>query len=620
MSGYQDIPDFGYGGPIGPLGPGDLWGNGMNTIGAVSSMSPEEILQALIGAGMHEQALAYAQANGLGGPGGELPTGSEIPGDLVPGGEDPVSGGSAGPGQPTPPTPGVDGPNGPLVPQPPGPGTGGPTVTGPFDPSWGLGGDPGIPGGGVGGGGGGTSRGGGGGTGGGSGSGSGGGGSGGGSGGGYRKEDLVGMGMSPDQADQWLRDNPPGSELNPDTGLPPGTTIPGGEGGYLDPITGQPVQPPRPNNANQNNPWPYGGPGDIPNLPPLGYEGMTPGGQGGPIFPGMGGGGGVTPAPAPGTGGGTGGGNSQLLTTAFQDFQRAQDAARTANERRYEQLLQGFGGLNTQQNQNIGGITEGYNDRLGGATGQYADLLAGYGNVGAEANQEYSDLAALYGGLTNRTMGRLEGLGQTEAANIQERFARQAADADQDLISRGLSNTTVRPTVQRGIALDQSRAQTELAEQLAREKNAQDMATAGMALPALERFTGARSDLGMAGLQAGERFTGAQADLSEQGLQFSERGNQAQMDLGRALLGVIENRQDLYPDFNNLTQLAIAAGQAGATVPNLPTPAPTSTSLPPNPPVNWFPSSQPQQAQQASSGIDPRTLAILMGQYTGRVA
>lgn len=64
--------------------------------------------------------------------------------------------------------------------------------------------------------------------------------------------------------------------------------------------------------------------------------------------------------------------------------------------------------------------------------------------------------------------GLLENVGREQRELIGERSVQAGARAEQDLISRGLASTTIRPSIQRGIASDRARQERALTEQTSR--------------------------------------------------------------------------------------------------------------------------------------------------------
>ena len=99
----------------------------------------------------------------------------------------------------------------------------------------------------------------------------------------------------------------------------------------------------------------------------------------------------------------------------------------------------------------------------------------------------------------------LEGMGETAKQDIERQFQGQSTQANQDLVSRGLTGTTVAPTVQAGITRAKTQEQGRLAEQLRREQIgniAQEQAFR-------ERFAPPEMDLGFLANLLGGRFGSA---------------------------------------------------------------------------------------------------------------
>src|SRR5688572_4186606 len=68
-----------------------------------------------------------------------------------------------------------------------------------------------------------------------------------------------------------------------------------------------------------------------------------------------------------------------------------------------------------------------------------------------KANEaRYSDLIQGRYNLMQRQMAALEGSGAQERKDLEDQYRDRSATLDQDLVSRGLTNTTVRDTMQGG--------------------------------------------------------------------------------------------------------------------------------------------------------------------------
>lgn len=250
------------------------------------------------------------------------------------------------------------------------------------------------------------------------------------------------------------------------TNPPPVVGGPGqGPGGVNEPPTPNPTVPPpvierppvldedpnygRPPTIPPTQPPPRTDPGGTlppPNIPGSGPVQNPPGGTGGAGGAGGAGGGGgtVPPFPQPTTGtlppvfpntGSGGQPNTAFLTQLFEDYQRANREGRAANENRYNDLI---------------------------------NFL----------NQRYT-----------RGLANLQGAGDQALSDVNRDYERMAANQDQDLISRGLRNSTVRQSVQRGVEDDRQAARNRILEDVRKERAQTDAVLSGDVLSAMERRT-----------------------------------------------------------------------------------------------------------------------------------
>jgi hypothetical protein len=123
-----------------------------------------------------------------------------------------------------------------------------------------------------------------------------------------------------------------------------------------------------------------------------------------------------------------------------------------------------------------------YNSALGMNAANYQNILQGYQQTQAAQTSAQDAIQGGYTGLYNNVLAGIQGVGQSQAQAITDAYTQQSGQAAQGLISRGLGNSTVANSVQRGISLDQSKAQTALANQIA------------------QLYAGYQSNLGLAGL------------------------------------------------------------------------------------------------------------------------
>ena len=137
------------------------------------------------------------------------------------------------------------------------------------------------------------------------------------------------------------------------------------------------------------------------------------------------------PGPVPGGGGGGGAGGTQ--SSVMAEYRKAFDSAKAANEARYNQIL-------------------------------------------SEYRNRYT-----------RNLALLQGMGTQERMDIDQQFQGLSSRAGQDMVSRGLTGTTIAPTVQAGIARERAGAQGRLNERLRREQVDVDSRLSGDTLGFMER-------------------------------------------------------------------------------------------------------------------------------------
>lgn len=144
-----------------------------------------------------------------------------------------------------------------------------------------------------------------------------------------------------------------------------------------------------------------------------------------------------------------------------------------------------------------------------GGNGLFAQFQANQEAAKKANEQRYNDILDQRNSLYTRQMGQLDRFSDQETKDINTRFDQRQAQGTQDLISRGLGNTTVTSAISRGINQDRE------------------------------------ADLRRLGDLTNQRRMTADQGLTEDKLQFMER------------------RTDSYPDQNLLAQLALKSGQGG---------------------------------------------------------
>lgn len=125
---------------------------------------------------------------------------------------------------------------------------------------------------------------------------------------------------------------------------------------------------------------------------------------------------------------------------------------------------------------NVGGMFSGdlagsyqsaYNTALGQNQANYNNILSGYQQTLQQQQTGQAAISKGYNQLYNQVLGGIQGIGQSQAQAIADQYAQASGQSQQDLINRGLGNSTVLSSVQRGNQLDKSKADVALANQIA---------------------------------------------------------------------------------------------------------------------------------------------------------
>lgn len=97
----------------------------------------------------------------------------------------------------------------------------------------------------------------------------------------------------------------------------------------------------------------------------------------------------------------------------------------------------------------------------------YNNILAGYQGLSQAQQAAQQPIEAGYNQLTDKVLQDISGIGASQAQAINDAYAQASGGASQSMINRGLSNTTARDAVQRGLIADREKSRTALANQLA---------------------------------------------------------------------------------------------------------------------------------------------------------
>lgn len=271
----------------------------------------------------------------------------------------------------------------------------------------------------------------------------------------------------------------------------------------------------------------------------------------------------------------------------LDEYQRAQDEARQANEERYMDILEGH----SQSRDDVARRMEAAGQSI---DRRYDNSLQDLNSLHTASRQEVQgghqdrydqgmrvlregseDLNRRYDERLEAGMGMLGGAGVRERADINEGYRAQAGAIDASMAQRGLAGTTVGATLKQGNTrnryADLGRANARLRDQavglysgLSRDAlSARERGTAaefgahaalsGDALSALER-----ANIGQIGTN--ERFMLGQIGSAERNLGHM---NDTLTGLDQERLRFMERREDEYPDTGPLMELMFQQGQSG---------------------------------------------------------
>lgn len=105
-----------------------------------------------------------------------------------------------------------------------------------------------------------------------------------------------------------------------------------------------------------------------------------------------------------------------------------------------------------------------YNSAYGAAaaTNQnlYSTAMGGYAQMIAQANAAQQQNQQGWGNLQRNVMNRLKGSNRANLQDIADQFTKLSGSFSQQMIDRGLGNTTVQQSMQRGVAADYAKERT----------------------------------------------------------------------------------------------------------------------------------------------------------------
>lgn len=253
----------------------------------------------------------------------------------------------------------------------------------------------------------------------------------------------------------------------------------------------------------------------------------------------------------------------------MKDIEKAQEKANLANEERYTEgkdILQGsiadteklYGGAQDE----IRGSGSASIEELLGGVDKARDL---YGQAGTDLGKMDKSTEIMQGakdetsGLYGQAAGQLDLVGGGARRDISAQANRQQAQGMQDLVSRGLGNSTILNSMSRGVASDRRRAMMDAEEADAARRAGLMERQAGAMQGANTSIANAMSNAGQAQAGLNERQAGTELNASAGVAGSLERTGtniagvmQNQATAGaqgnQALTGFIEGRTDAGPN------------------------------------------------------------------------
>ena len=172
-----------------------------------------------------------------------------------------------------------------------------------------------------------------------------------------------------------------------------------------------------------------------------------------------------------------------------------------------------------------------------------SQLSGGYGAALKGAQQQYGSILSGYQALQSGVAQQLQGGLNVQKQGIADQYAQERGAASQSMVSRGLGNSTVQDSVQRGLVYDQQKATNAAAAQFGAQ-NAQYQANIGLqGLQAQQRgsefSTSNATNIAQGNQRAGLQMMGLQLDAQKaaaqnqfQYAQLGQQGQIAQMNAG----------------------------------------------------------------------------------------
>lgn len=233
----------------------------------------------------------------------------------------------------------------------------------------------------------------------------------------------------------------------------------------------------------------------------------------------------------------------------------------------------GASGMAAAASGNVGGVAQAYqqsyNNSLAMNQSQYNNIMAGYQQTLAQHTTAQQAIQAGYANLYNEVIAKVSGIGQARSNAINADSSRFLAKGSQQLIDRGLGNTTIQSSLNRGVESDRNARQLELSDSLA------------------------------------QMVGGYMSQIGQAGLQNQQRGLEDSTGLAKSQLDWMNSMTSKYPDAGLYASLAQQAGQnAGQQGAPVGSYGGGSFAGAPGPKVGYVPQGQPYYGGGGGMGAD----------------
>jgi len=255
-----------------------------------------------------------------------------------------------------------------------------------------------------------------------------------------------------------------------------------------------------------------------------------------------------------------------VLNGILQEYQDKYVEGRGVNEARFWDVMNGYSNL-------AGGLL--------GSNGLYSNILRNWaGTEGDYVQGQNAAMATRQGaaqGLQNAANDNTElwkqrytsimdlynGLGQQQLGDMNNRYAAQQAKADQQMQSRGLGNTTVKQSVQRGIGAEQEADARRLNEALTMNRIDAAGKLSGDWLTSMERNMGTLTNQANQFADAQTRYAQDLVGVRQAGSGLQQKYGEVYSNMYQNLIGEIKDRTDEYPSLGELGNLMLMAQTEG---------------------------------------------------------